>query len=160
MIKVSGPSCIDRIERRLPPAIADTCTGSGSKGPFPTSIHWSCAIGLNLELLHEPYIQVLFYSLSRFIIGKINYGLFQIKIENVTAFDAGAYRCVVRMHEMDGPKTIAEFKSELIVFGEDYCTIEIRHLKHKPQIIRRKRFRILYVCKIITLNSSENLLYM
>lgn len=105
---------------------------TASKGPFLNSIHESCAI--NPELLHQPYIEDLFYSLSRFKIGRINYGLFQIKIENVTAFDAGAYRCVVRMHEMDGPKTIAEFKSELIVLGEDYWTIEIRHLKAKPQI--------------------------
>lgn len=42
----------------------------------------------------------------------------------MTDFDAGAYRCVIRMHVLGGAETIAEFMSDLVVFGENYCTVE------------------------------------
>ena len=57
-----------------------------------------------------------------------------MRIENVTVFDAGVYRCLVRRHVRGGTEKIAEFKSELIVLGENYCTIEIQHEKLKPKI--------------------------
>lgn len=68
-----------------------------------------------------------FHSLSGFTINKNDVGLYQIIIENVTVFDAGAYRCMVRKYVgLTGiTETIAEFKSELIVFGENHCTVGI-----------------------------------
>jgi len=65
--------------------------------------------------------------LSRFTIDRNSHGLYQVRIENVTAFDAGTYRCVVRMYEMGGAETIAEFKSELIVLGEKIVLSILNH---------------------------------
>ena len=43
-----------------------------------------------------------------------------MRIENVTALDAGTYLCVVKLLEAGGTKRDAEFKSDLIVLGENF----------------------------------------
>ena len=67
----------------------------------------------------------MIHRLSRFAINKDDFGLYQIRIENVTASDAGTYRCVVRRSESGGTRTVAEFKSDLVVLGEHYCVMRI-----------------------------------
>lgn len=62
----------------------------------------------------------MFCSLPGFAINIDDSGLYQIRIENATASDAGTYRCVMRMSDLGGTRTVAEFKSNLIVFGKNY----------------------------------------
>ena len=49
------------------------------------------------------------------------------------------------MHEMDGAKTIAEFKSELIVLGENYCNVENERVKPYSQISVRGYYQAFFV---------------
>src|SRR6218665_464938 len=88
--------------------------------------------------LRVPYTTLhvhatLFYSFSKFAVSKNTLGFYQMRIENVTTSDAGVYRCLVRRPVLGGTETIAEFKSDLIVFGENYCTVEIKYAKLKQK---------------------------
>src|SRR6218665_3150259 len=94
--------------------------------------HW----GLYKYMVTLHYIQ-FFPSFSKFAVSKNISGFYQMRIENVTAFDAGVYRCLVRRHVRGGTETIAEFKSDLIVLGENHCSIEIKHAKLKQKSLMR-----------------------